>query len=339
MTDSNAIRDAINAIADRAHPPQRIRAAVEARSRFYRQRRLVLRTTGAAATAAVAGIGGVGVYRLTRRGGTGFPSIVGGPGGGWLHAEPRWRPGWLPDGFGLTSLGAVVDGDTAVVATRTWTRPQQTGQRTTPFIGLTTGWSDPYAPGSVTGETRAVDVDGTAGELRTLDDGAGVWLTWQPAGEPKLTVSVSLPGADSEEERAVATRVAESLRRDPETVPIGPRAGWLPPEFATRPWMFTLAELDGTWAQHITVSTPSTELIVAMGPGVGRSWNTDGGRQIRIGGVDAWLGPDNSAWLLMPFPGGIDVLVSTFTTGADLVRIVENLDVGPVPDMTWYGGR
>src|SRR5581483_10568511 len=118
-----AVRAAIEAIADGAHPPQRVRAALDARTRHHRQRRLVLRAAGAAAGVTVAGAGGFAVYRLARPERTAFPEIAGGPGGGWLQVALRWRPGWLPDGYGATTLGAVVDGTSVAEVERIWTRP------------------------------------------------------------------------------------------------------------------------------------------------------------------------------------------------------------------------
>jgi hypothetical protein len=103
--------------------------------------------------------------------------------------------------------------------------------------------------------------------------------------------------------------------------------------------MFTLSALDGAWAQHITVSTASTEMTLVMGPSVGQSWNTDGGQPIQVRGADAWLGPPDSNWLFAPLSDSFHVLLTTSATGADLVRIIEDLDFGPIPDMTWYGSR
>src|SRR5438477_9323316 len=118
MIDQAAIRAAIEAIADEARPATGIRAMLDRRVRRYRQRRLVLRVAGVGAAGAVAGLAGL---RLT--GPSEDNRITGGPGGGWLEAPLRWRPAWLPTGYGAAALCAEVAGDTAAVVSRTWTDP------------------------------------------------------------------------------------------------------------------------------------------------------------------------------------------------------------------------
>lgn len=335
MTDTDAIRDAIGVIADGAHPPQRIRAALDGRLRHHHQRRLLLRVAGATATAAAVGAGGVGVYRLSRRDDPEFPGIAGGPGGGWLRAEPRWYPAWLPDGFGLTELGAVIDGDQAAVASRSWTPPPRADGPTTSMVSLTTGWSDTYAPQLARARTEHVDVHGVPGELVTFADG-GTWLSWQPPGEPKLTLSTGL--SDAERERAVALRVARSLRRDPRTIQVGPRPGWLPARFGAPPWLFTLDSRDGAWVQNVIVRAAAEDVSASFGPGVGLGFDRAGAQPAKVGGMDAWLGPQGVDLFLL-LPDGSGALVTAAVPAAELVRIAEDFDFGPAPDMTWYGSR
>lgn len=335
MTDVNAIRDAIAAIADTAHPPQRIRAAIDARSQARRGRRVVLRTTGAVAAAAAVGAGGVGIYRWARPGGPGFPDVGGGPGGGWTHAAPRWRPAWLPEGFGLTDLGAVVDGDTATVASRTWSQPQRAGEPLAAFVSVTTGWSDAYASREPVVGSRAVEVGGTPGEL--VDTESGVRVAWRPAGEPTLTVAVVTP--ERRDASDIALRVARSLRRDAGAVAVGPRPGWLPPEWAARPWMHGVAVLEGAWSQTVSVYTESQELNVTFGPSVVEPFPREFSTPVRVRGTEGRRS-DSNVELFVPLPEGVNILANSgMTPHVDLVRVVDTLDLGPVPDMTWYGGR
>ncbi|GAA2615282.1 hypothetical protein GCM10010399_52800 [Dactylosporangium fulvum] len=336
MSDADVIRAAIEAIADDAHSPQHIRAALDARSRHHRQRRLLLRVAGATASAGVAGAGGFAAYRLARPDVTAFPEIAGGPGGGWLQAAPRWRPGWLPDGFGLTELGVVVDGSGAIVVGRTWRRPQREGEPRSPSVSVTTGWLEPYSAKSTEAGADGVDINGTPGRLTTYTPDGGASVVWQPAGEPRLEVGVSFN--DVERARSVALRVARSLRRDPGTFTIGPRPGWLPEPLADQPWLYTLLAADGTWLQSVLIRTTSAEVSLNAGPAVESPLGTEDTEEFMIRQARARRSTRGTE-LFAEQLDDRNVFAYASVEGIDLTRIVEDFDLGPAPDMTWYGSR
>jgi hypothetical protein len=340
MTDVDAIRAAIGAIADEAHPPQRVRAVLDARTRYHKQRRLLLRAAGVVAAATATGAGGVAVYRLSRSAGTAFPEIVGGPGGGWLRVALRWRPDWLPEGHGTTSLGAVIDGTGVVSAVRTWTPPQRPDGPNLAFVSLASGWSDVYAQFPTAARTDRVDIGGVPGELSSFDSGA-VLLSWQPAGQPRLSVSVGVDDGDAERERDIAVRVARSLRPDPGTFAVGPRPGSLPGVFAGRPWLYTLKAEGTMWTQSVLIRNGDADLEVWAAPDVRPLFDIGGAQPIDIDGARAWLDMRDHGLsvLFVEQLDNRDVQVSTTVDGVDLPQVVREFDLGPVPDMTWYGSQ
>ena len=337
MTDVDEIRAAIAAIADEAHPPLRVRAAIDARTRHHKQRRLLLRAAGTLAAAAATGAGGVAAYRLRRPDGTVFPEITGGPGGGWLQVALRWRPDWLPEGYGVTTLGAVVDGTSVVAAERVWTPPQRLDGPNLASVALQSGWSDTYAQIPTAARTDRVDIGGVPGELSSFDTG-GVLLIWQPAGQPRLSVSVGVDDLDAERERDIAVRVARSLRPDPGTFAVGPRPGSLPDVFAGQPWVYTLSAHGTMWTQSVLISNGDADLDVWASPDVRPLYDIGGSQPIDIDGARAWLDVQNHQ-LFVEQLDDRDVEVHTTIDGVDLPQVARAFDLGPVPDMTWYGSR
>ena len=337
MTDVDAIRAAIEAIADEAHPPQQVRAALDARTRHHRQRRLLLRAAGAVAAATATGAGGIAVYRLSRPERTVFPEIVGGLGGGWLQVALRWRPDWLPDGYGATSLDAVIDGTSVVAAGRTWTPPQRPDGPKLAFVALTSGWSDVYAQFPTAARTDRVDIGGVPGDLSSFDTG-GVLLTWQPAGQPRLSVSVGVDDGDAGRERDIAVRVARSLRPDPGAFAVGPRPGSLPDVFAGLPWSYTLKAEGTMWSQSVFIRNGDANLEVWAAPDVRPLYDIGGSAPIDIDGARAWLDAQHRQ-LFIEHLDDRDVEITTTIDGVDLPQVAREFDLGPVPDMTWYGGR
>ncbi|GAA2349520.1 hypothetical protein [Dactylosporangium salmoneum] len=330
--DLDAIREAVAALADEAHPEQRIRARLEARARAYRQRRLLLRLAGA--TAAVAATGGaalaardlLGPHRRTTpptppTGHGDFPGVSAGPGGGWARPPVQWGPGWLPDRYGLVAVEAVGTGDRVTGVGRRWsvyTQPLYERK----MLGLYTGPFGPFLRDR-TGDPQDVDINGVPGRLAY--DERGLTLTWQPAGEPELTVT-AFDDADMEAAVERALQFARSLQRDQRTVAVGPR-------FAGSPaWHFTLTV--DTIALHWLQVLESPDVTrVTMGPGVGEGLEALGGHaQTRVRGTDAWL------------LNGVPALLVKFgdyslTADAPAPDVVESMDLGPVPSVDWFGER
>jgi hypothetical protein len=341
MIDTEAIRGAFAALADEAPPPERIRATLAARARRHRQRRLVLRLAGAGTAAAATGVAAAGAWRLTRPGASDFPVLPAGPGGGWLEVPLRFRPAWLPHGYGESERTVVVDGTSAPVVSRSW-RPGRENQA----VQLLVGWHpslDPDLPG---GRSTTVDVDGVPGRLVQTDaQGPGTYLTWQPPGRPQLLVSAHT--GDGAEARAnLALRVARSVRADPEVTAVGPRFGWLPPDLAAVPWRLRHGFDGSDWAQDVTVTgAGGRQLLISMGTSAAlRLGNTFATVPVRIREWSGWQVPETRQ-LFLTLPDGVEVFAQLDDGPAGeapmptLARIVEELDLGPWPDMSWVGGR
>jgi len=175
------------------------------------------------------------------------------------------RPGY-PAGTGRQAqLGVLVAGNLAVVTSPTWEYRGSARERITPTVGLTVGWHDSLEPNRPTGRTGTVDVNGIAGQLVQTDQGS-TYLTWQPPGAAQLIVTV-LSDDDRDDQRAVAVRMAGSVRPDPRHTWVGPRFGWLPADFATQPWLFSLSAHDTIWSQSLLLkSRNNRQLTVTIGP-------------------------------------------------------------------------
>ncbi|WP_426512398.1 hypothetical protein ACPPVO_18305 [Dactylosporangium sp. McL0621] len=59
---------------------------------------------------------------------------------------------------------------------------------------------------------------------------------------------------------------------------------------------------------------------------------------VDVAGGRAWLDGAGQA-LFAEALDGRNVQLSTTSEGVGLARVARELDFGPVPDMTWYGGR
>lgn len=339
MIDTDAIRSAFAALADEAPPPDRIRASLAIRTRRHRQRRLVLGLAGAGTVVAATGVAAAGVWRLTRPPEPRFPVLDTGPGGGWLEVPLRFRPAWLPHGYGEGRRTVVVDGTRAPVLSRDW-QPGASDRS----ISLLVGWHPSLDPDRPSGQPTAVDVDGVAGQLVQVGDQApATYLTWQPPDQPQLMVSV-VTGDAADDQRDLAVRVARSVRADPGHTWVGPRFGWLPPDLATVPWRLQQGFEETSWAQHVTVTgTGGRQLLVSMGTSAARRLeNTFATTPIRIGEWSGWQVPETRQ-LFLTLPDGIEVFAQLDDeSGGEqampaLIRIMEEFEFGPWPDMSWIG--
>jgi hypothetical protein len=81
----------------------------------------------------------------------------------------------------------------------------------------------------------------------------------------------------------------------------------------------------------------SNELNVVMGPTASLSFPEEGFQPVRVGGLGAWQ--SEGSGLFLPALDGIDVWLSRDASDADLVRIAEESEFGPVSGMTWVGTR
>jgi hypothetical protein len=339
MSDPETIREAFAALADQAPPPDRIRASLAVRARRHRQRRLALRLAGGGVAAvATAGLA-AGAWRLTRPPEPGFPVLAGGPGGGWLEVPLRVRPTWLPHRYGEAQRTIVVDGDQVAALSRDW--HTSGGQE---VISLLVGWHPSFERPS--GQPTAVDVDGTPGQLvQSEGSQPSTYLTWRPPGQPQLVLAV-MTADDAKGREDLAVRVARSVRTDPGRTWVGPRLGWLPPHLAGSPWRLGHGYRDTDWYQDVTVtSTDGRQLIISMGTSPAhRLDNTFATEPVQIRGWNGVQAPQMGQ-IFLTLPDGIEVFAQldgasdTEQEMPSLVRVMEHLDLGPWPDMTWVGGR
>ncbi|MEV0393961.1 hypothetical protein [Polymorphospora rubra] len=358
MIDSAAIREALTAIADEAPEPERIHANLAGLTRRHRQRRLVLRLAGAGAAAAAVGVGGLGTRRLLDRPDTGHPEVPGGPGGGWLETPLRHRPGWLPAGYGESSRTVLVAGEEAAVVSYQWEKAAGAGPGTA-IVSLTVGWHESLEADRPTGPTHDVDVAGVAGQVvrRTGNPEAGPdpYVIWQLPGEPQLIVTV-LGDGTSEQRENVALRVARSVRPVPGHLQVGPRPGWLPADLATRPWRLSLDYQGTDWRQTVAATgTDGRQLLVISGPRTHTGLvGQPAAQPVPVLGLTGWHTPESNQ-LSFTLPDEVAVLIQLDQPGstgdpggasapppvpvADLVRIAEEFDFGPWPDMSWVGAR
>jgi hypothetical protein len=341
MIDTEAIRSAFAALADKAPPSDRIRASLAIRARRHRQRRLVLRLAGAGTVAAVTGVATAGVWRLTRPPASKFPVLHAGPGGGWLEVPLRLRPAWLPRSYGEGQRTVVVDGTQAPVLSRGW-QPGTANQ----VISLLIGWHPSLDPDRPSGRPATVDVNGVPGRLVQIGDQTpGTYLTWQPPGQPQLMVSVHTDDV-ADAQQGLALRVARSVRPDPGVTSVGPRFGWLPPDLATVPWRLQHGFEDTNWTQDVTMSgTGGRQFHISMGTSAAmRLGNTFATTPIRIREWSGWQVPETRQ-LFLTLPDGVEVSAQLDDgPGGEqamptLIRIIEEFDFGPWPDMSWIGGR
>jgi hypothetical protein len=341
MTSTDDIRAAFAAIVDEAPAPERIRAGLAQRVRRHRQRRLVLRF--AAVAAAAAGVAGLGSRALLSQPDTAdFPEIAGGPGGGWLSVPLRYRPGWLPAGYGQATRSVLVVGDRAPVVCRDW-RPSVAPEG--PTVSLLVGWHESIEPDRPTGRSERVDVDGVPGTLVVPPGPPMAHVLWQPPGAPQLLVTANLETGDADDAAAAALRVARSTSADAHRTWVGPRFGWLPDGLAAQPWRCYLGHDGATWIQSMVTTDPSGQhLLISMGPHMNRpGFNEHDAEPITVRGLAGWQMPAHNR-LFLTLPDGIEVVFNLSTSPgdrqmADVVRVAETLDFGPWPDMSWVGTR
>ncbi|SCF35439.1 hypothetical protein GA0074695_5981 [Micromonospora viridifaciens] len=350
MNDREAIRDAFAAIADEAPSPERIQATLAARTRQHRQRRIVLRVAGMGVAAATVGVTGAEVWRLLQQPEAHFPVMGGGPGGGWLDVPLRYRPTWLPRGYGQADRSVIVVDDQAAVVALDWRPGASASDGLTPTVGLTIGWHDVLEPNRPTGRrTENVDVNGVAGQLIQTDgEPSSPYVIWQPPGQPQLIVSAMTHG-DLDEQRAIALRVARSVQPDQRHISVGPRFGWLPADLAAVPWRFDLGHDGATWVQSLSTipADGRRHLGVSIGPDVHKdNFIRDQAQPIQVRGFHGWQVPDNGQ-LFLTLSDGVEVYLQLLSpasgpspnTVPELVRIVEEFDFGPWPDMAWVGTK
>jgi hypothetical protein len=335
MTDDEMLRDALHTIADRAHDPGPVAAGIAARARARRQRRGLLVASAAAVTGA-----GVAVTVWPRTtapvSSRVAPSTSPAPTG--TRVPVGYRPGWLPAGFTEVRRMGTVPRTGPVSQTRTWHRGTNANDMIHLFLTPRAQF-DPFGFESLTlGGRRAWAYKGPGKVFVEVD------------GEAILSVSVTRSDRTGE----VARQVAASIEPDPSAVAeVSLAFGWVPERF-TGP---VSAELSGTaarWREVLRrdrsveaelvweVSTSKGEPITLRGrPGMIHMGDEGVGCPDLPGNSVACRGM--SGFARVELGGGrlLRVLIQPGETvsRAELVRITEELVLGPEPDTAWLPPR
>jgi hypothetical protein len=361
---------ALARIAAAAPDAGQVAATVQARRQAQRQRRTVLAVAGAgaAATAAV-GITG-GSYLLTRASrrdstdamGTAAQSLPGSsgqaefaPGQGNTRIPMKYRPGWLPEGYTEISRTVSVRGPEPGRQRRTWHRPFTPKDLPNPF----------YDPGmSPTGlihlETAAALPGDRSMYRETTVGGKRAWVALEPATLPQVIwdygpderLQVTILN-DVPDKLAVAQRVAESVTTaQADACEIALEYGWLPEKLRSLPLS------SETYSPNLT-NTPAwgnNLSVLALGnPGLflvkadlqnRRPPHTLPGKPATLRGRPGLLQTDrpqhfasvvldNDHWVLVTIGEPSDAGPEANLTPAEIVKIVNELRIGPDPDTKW----
>jgi hypothetical protein len=159
--------------------------------------------------------------------------------------------------------------------------------------------------------------------------------------------------------------VATSLRPDRGHTWVGPRFGWLPGVLATTPWLYEVRPNGATWQEDFVLNyvrgAQSGQLSVSIGPDAfPGSLDLSRFEPVRVHGVDGWRPAEpGMAQLYLTLADGVQVMLNFGGVSAyeppsgppynrpsqdpdqmtDLLRVAEELDFGPWPDMSWVGSR
>ncbi|MEU4619673.1 hypothetical protein AB0G04_06810 [Actinoplanes sp. NPDC023801] len=329
------LRDALHTIAGRAHDPGPVAARVAARARAHRQRRGLL----VASAAAVAGAGAAVAVR-PRTPGPDLPRVTptaSGPPAG-TRAPLAFRPGRLPAGFAEIRRMGTVPGSGPVSQTRTWQRGTDPEDMVHLFL-VPRSQFDTFGFESLTLGGRRAWANAGPGKI------------WVEVDE-KSMVSVSVGRSDRT--GRLAREIAASIEPDPGAgVAVSLSFGWLPDRF-TGP---VSAELSGTadrWQEILRMDRAiQAELVWEV--------STSKGEPVTLRGRPGWIHPGDPDAGCPDLPGNavacrgmsafaridlgqnrlLRVLVDPGATvnRTELVRITEELTLGPEPDTAWLPRR
>jgi hypothetical protein len=376
MTDDN-IREALLRVADRAPHPINVTAAIADRSRAHRQRRALL-TAGAAAGVAAVAATAVSAVTLTRpRGGASTaagPTTAAGqstPPGTLPSPEPaprvgnswtamKYRPTWLPENVGEVSRRVTVSGAKPGRQSRTWqVRDSTRGanvvlesgppsyfdvkgwQPTT--VGGAEGWVETEVSGKGEAASKAAKAKGAPAPSRPAVSMSR--LVWKAsAGEWLGVIAIIRGGNDA---AAVARRVAESVVPDGATgCELFLSFGWLP-EGAGGELAYEVMSMEGTWSATLTLDGGGHGIFVdaTVSEETGALPDTERVTLRGRTGEVRMLGRKSSGQAHVAIGHGRGMVVSFQDYGshdvsqADLVRIVDELRVGPNPYLGWINAR
>jgi hypothetical protein len=263
-----------------------------------------------------------------------------------------WRPTWVPEGLVERYRSAGFEGDATTDWLRQWgpSPGSAADQAGLPAVSLRMARRDDLPKAG-----RRVSVNGQPAYVYNEAGGPECGVTWLAAPHQLLTASVTKMSLTGDPEE-VALRVARSVAADPAAaLEVSVGFGWLPTGFRGDKHTFALGVSVDRGA---TVSPKSRVENVLTHGRAGSAFLTIGGHQSRPDGAEPATVRDRPGWvasrelvdgevyvaLADGRPFGLAVQAgsrpkSPLWTRADLVRIADEVRLGPTPDLSWIGRR
>jgi len=356
MTTEADIRAALDRLATRAPDPGRVRAGLAGRARARRQRRLILAAGG---TVAVAGTLGPALL-LGRHERTADPDVRPAPNLGPVAPEPApsggnvrvpmlYRPTWLPDGYVEEDRVAAARGGVPDYQWRRWVRHMPPGTVTYWFSTIELMLFPTRWPLVFRGAAPA-KIHGVDGRVVLSNDYRTTTVVWPVTGELSLAVIVEHAGVDH---RDVALRVARSVAVDGVAGVESPLDfGWLPAGLPAWREVSLYPGGEGWWATLSVVDDGQLEssnrvdrmpIIIVQLTSAARM---PSGRRATIRGrpgVVNSYGASGGGYAAVRLDGGLTLhaerVSDTSSPLEDLLRVVEELRIGPPPYRGWFERR
>jgi hypothetical protein len=328
LTDDE-IRAALHYVASRAPDPAGVRIHLAGLTRRHRQRRALLMAGGGVGVAVAIGVpavilsgGGPPSVPSPRYDGPDLPDVrtwpnlpspapEPAPGPGNTRVPLRYRPTYLPDGFG--EVFRIVSGGGGAFQAREW---HELGVFTNPAaISLSVA---PDADLPISDRSQEITVNG-ASALLAPPDAEVQQVVWS-IGDG---LSLSVEARHLEDGWTVVQDVARSIGPDGVAgleVPLS--FGYLPPDL-TREWRLIIEPDGDQWVASLDLIRDRSALLMArLGPHI--------------------VSSGQGAFVTLASGLGLDVAVpgnSHLVAADDLVRVANGLTVGSPPYVEWIWQR
>jgi len=357
MIQDDELRAAFARLADHAPHQARVQARLHRAARVHRQRRALLVAGGVAVGVGVAGGAAAVAREILREPDFGpdartpgnLPDPVAWPAEAGNTAVPlRYRPTWLPEGYVEHARGTTVDaGPDQLMQHRAW-YPEGISPRDVyegpPYISLDLV---PASYWEIAGWRSPVSVNGARGGLGP--EGSTPVLLWEAGGGRNLALSVNglsvndLSVSGFADSRALALAIARSVVPDNvSTVEVSLSLGWRPEfpgsvvDYETGPsGSFVRVVVDRTMVLGVAIDMQTSDDIYETEPITVR------------GGAGRWFRSDTTVIVWLTLPDGRllqasaerSPITGVQVTEDDLLRVIEELRIGPRPANHWIGTR
>jgi hypothetical protein len=362
MVTDEMIRAALERIAERAPDGVGLRAGLAGRARLRRQRRTIVLAGGAAAATVAAGVPAATLWPRRKA-----PAVA--------PSEPaqppnriplRWRPAWLPDGLVELRRSASFD-DEVTEWLRGW-GPHPTYDRGRKGLPAVVLWMARDRDLPKIG--RPVSINGGPGRIHNDAGAPECGVLWLGAPGQLLTVSVTKmpPTGDPEE---IGLRVARSVVADPLAVcEVTVAFGWLPPGYGDTQQTFDLgvsvkpgepvtpaARVESVFLRPANAAPAA---LATLTIGVDRP-RPEGAQDVTVRGRPGWLvwNEQDESVVYVRLDDGRPLVLTVEVaqihgavhmplpsdrnrrawTRDELLRVVDEIRLGPVPDLSWVGRR